>query len=73
MLQDRDETRLWGSGTETRRDFGVSRPRRDMRLYISCFGSNQSCGIRVGNRSHVFDWSRNRITFLDMLKPESLF
>ena len=43
MLRDRDETR---------RDFGI--PRRDMRLYISCFSLNPGCGLGFGSRSVMF-------------------
>ena len=46
------ETRLWGSKIETRRDFGVPRPRQDTRLYISYFSLSQACEVRVGS------WSR---------------
>ena len=40
--------------TETKRNFGVPRPRRDTIFYISCFNLSQGCGIRVGNRSRMF-------------------
>ena len=33
---------------------GALRPRRDKRLYISCFGLSQGCGARVGSRSRMF-------------------
>ena len=67
------ETRLWGSETETRRDFGVSRSGRERRLYISCLGLSQDCGIRVRSRSRMFLVGvRNRNSFLNMLKPESV-
>ena len=48
------ETRLWGSGTERRKDFGVSRPRRDTRIYINCFGLSQGCRVRDGSWSRMF-------------------
>ena len=36
---------------ESRHD--TSKPRRDTRLYISCFGLSQGFGVRVGNRSRM--------------------
>ena len=59
--------------TETRRDFAVAKPRRDTRLYISCFSLSQSCGVRVGNRSRIFSVGVGKLGCLNMLKSESLF
>ena len=76
----RDETRLWGSDSDLRRDFGVLRLKRDTKLYISCLSLSQGCGIKVGNRSRKFLvgvgtkvtfkilYAEARVVFLDMLK-----
>ena len=68
--------------TETRRDFGVMRPRRDetekkrdfevprgdTRIHISCFSLTQGFEVKVGNRSRMFLGG-----VFDMLKWELLF
>ena len=46
--------RLCSSETETRRNFGVPRPRRGARLYVSCFSLSQGCRVKVGSRSDMF-------------------
>ena len=33
---------------------GASRPRQDTRLYTSCYGLSQGCGVRVGSRNRMF-------------------
>ena len=42
------------SALRQRRDFEIERSRRDTRLYISCFGLSQGCGVGVGSRSRMF-------------------
>ena len=59
-----------------RRDFGV--PRRDTRLYISCFSLSRGCGARIGSWSRMFFGGvgtelvflicRNRSRFFDVLE-----
>ena len=43
LLRDRDKTRLWSIEIK-----------KSTRLYISCFGLSQGCGVRVGSRSRMF-------------------
>ena len=65
---------LLHSRPEVESRHGALRPRRDKRLYISCFGLSQGCGVRVGSRSHMFLVGvGTKVVFLNILKPESLF
>ena len=63
VLRNRDETRLWGSETETRHET----------LQILFWFKPELLSQSRKSESHVFGWSRNRSSFLNTLKPESLF
>ena len=53
-IKEVDEKCMWNITIQSR-DFGVPMPRRNTRLYITCFSLIQGCGVKSRKwESHVF-------------------